>query len=195
MKDIIKVFYDLETTGLSPKKHSIHQIAGLVEINGKEVQEFDFKTRPHPKAILEPEALRIGGVTETQIMAYPEMSEVYLKLTVMLSKYIDKFDRTDKAWLVGYNNRSFDDPFLRSWFEQNDDPYLNSWFWSDSLDVFVLASQYLIKRRAKMVNFKLSTVAAELGITVEKSKLHDGSYDIELTRQIYNIVTGAIEEI
>lgn len=29
---IIKVFYDLETTGVEVKKHSIHQIAGLIYI-------------------------------------------------------------------------------------------------------------------------------------------------------------------
>ena len=32
---------------------------------------------------------------------------------------------------------------------------------------------------------KLKTVAKYLGIEVDKSKLHDAWYDIEITRQIY----------
>ena len=48
--DTIKVFYDLETTGVDVKKHSIHQIAGLIEINDEVVEKFNIFSRPHPKA-------------------------------------------------------------------------------------------------------------------------------------------------
>jgi DNA polymerase-3 subunit epsilon len=36
-----------------------------------------------------------------------------------------------------------------------------------------------------MENFKLKTVAQEMGIEVDESKLHDAKYDLELTYQIY----------
>lgn len=39
-----------------------------------------------------------------------------------------------------------------------------------------------------MANFKLSTVAATLGIKVEEDKLHDAMYDIYLTKAIFDIV-------
>ena len=106
----------------------------------------------------------------------------------MLGKYVDKFNRKDKFFLVGYNNAAFDNNFLRGFFLQNGDEYFGSWFWSNSVDVMVLASNYLLDRRAEMENFKLSTVAKFLNIAVEDDALHDAQYDIELTKLIYDIV-------
>ena len=187
---MIKIFIDLETTGTDVKKHSIHQIAGLIEINGILVEDFNFKTAPHPKAICEPEAMRICKVTEDQIRGYNDMVVVHGQFIKMLSKYINRYDKKDKAYMIGFNNRSFDDVFLRSWFEQCSDMFFGSWFWSDSLDCLVLASQYLLDRRAEMPSFQLLRVATELGIEVDKDKVHDAVYDVSITRQIYRIVTG-----
>lgn len=178
-------FFDVETTGLLPQKHGIHQISGCIMIDGQEKEEFNFKVRPNPQAQIDDEALRIGGVTIEQIATYPPMKEVYLQLVTMLAKYVDKFNKTDKFFLVGYNNRGFDDQFLRGFFKQNLDEYFGSWFWADSHDVLVLASAHLMKRRAEMENFKLATVAKFMGIEVDESKLHDASYDIALTKELY----------
>ena len=52
----------------------------------------------------------------------------------------------------------------------------------------VLASAYLMDRRAEMENFKLSTVAKFLGVSVADDALHNAMYDIELTRSVYEIV-------
>lgn len=187
---MLKIFYDVETTGLKANKHSIHQIAGLIEIDCEIVERFDIKTRPHPKAEYSPEALKICGVTEETMKSYQPMGAAYKQFIDILSKYIDRYNKHDKAYLIGYNNRFFDDQFLRAWFMQNKDDYFNSWFWSDTLDVLVLASEYLIGRRKYMPNFRLGTVATELGIEVDKNRLHDAFYDVELTREIYMIVTG-----
>lgn len=187
---VIKMFFDLETTGVDVRRHGIHQISGCFETNGEVVEQFNIHVQPNPKAVIEPDAMAICGVTEQQIMAYPPMKPVYHDFVAMLGKYVKRYDKVDKIWLVGYNNRSFDDNFLRQWFVQNDDTFFGAWFWTDSLDVLVLASQYLIDRRKGMPNFKLATVAKELGIGVDESRLHDALYDIELTRAVYRIVTG-----
>ena len=190
MMKIKKVFFDLETTGVKPNRHSVHQIAGIIEIDGEVVEKFNIKTRPHPKAEITPEALSVCGVTLEEVKAYKPMGEAYREMVAILEQHINKFDPKDKAYLVGYNNRFFDDVFLRKWFEQNGDKYFGSWFWNDTLDTLVLASQYLIGRRAAMPSFKLKRVALELGLEVDKERLHDAFYDIELTREIYQIVTG-----
>lgn len=192
---IKKLFYDVETTGVDERKHSIHQISGCVEIDNEIVEYFNFLTRPNPKARIEEEALKVGGVTLEQIQAYPPMEVVFGQLKALLRKYCDPYDKKDKFYLVGFNNRGFDDRFLRAWFEQNEDQYFGSWFWSNSLDVMVQASEYLINRRVNMTDFKLMTVAAEVGLVVDESKLHDAKYDIELTRSIYRIVTGLDYEL
>ena len=192
---IIKIFYDVETTGDNPKKHSLHQVAGLVEVDEQVVEEFNIYSRPHPKAILDPAALDVCKVTEEQLMSYPHMKDAKNQFCQILAKYINKFDKKDKAYLVGYNNRGFDDKFLRVWFELCDDMFFGSWFWADSRDVLVLASEYLEPRRTSMPNFQLHTVAETVGLVVEAERLHDASYDVQLTRDIYRIVTGREVEL
>jgi DNA polymerase-3 subunit epsilon len=186
----IKFFYDLETTGTDYRRNCIHQLSGFIEVDGDVWEEFDFHLSPHPKAVVEEKALEVGGVTLEQIKAYPDWKLVKLQITEMLSKYVNRYDKKSRMWLVGYNNRSFDDQFFRKLFELSGDEYFNSYFYSDSRDVLVLASEYLEDQRMLMRNFQLHTVAEALGIKVEDDKLHNALYDVYLTRQIYCIVTG-----
>lgn len=183
-------FYDLETTGTMVNRHGIHQISGKIIIDGEVKESFDFHVAPNPKAQIEPDALAVGNVTEDQIKAYPPMNEVYQKVTAMLAKYVDKFNKNDKFFLVGYNIASFDNQFFRAWFIQNGDKYFGSWFWSNSFDVMVLASPFLATQRSSMTNFKQGTVAKTLGIHVDDESLHDALYDIEICKAIYDKVCG-----
>nr|DAJ89854.1 MAG TPA: DNA polymerase III subunit alpha [Caudoviricetes sp.] len=183
------VFFDLETTGTNPGKHGIHQISGQIVIDGVIKETFDFHVQPNPKALIEDEALKVGNVTREQILAYPPMQQVYQEFVSMLGKYVDKFNKKDKFFLVGYNNAAFDNQFLRGFFLQNGDVYFGSWFWANSIDVMVLASAYLATRRPDMENFKLSTVARTLGVDVQSESLHDAMYDIELTKAVFDIIT------
>lgn len=187
------LFYDLETTGTKFWRNGIHQLSGMVVINGEVKETFDYKVQPNPKAEIEQEALDIAGVTQEQIMAYPTMWGVWKAFTDMLGKYVNKFDKQDKFFLCGYNNAQFDNQMLRAWFVQNSDNYFGSWFWSSSIDVMVLATQYLLPIRPAMENFKLCTVAKELGVIIEEEKLHDALYDIYLTYEIYKVVTNPTE--
>lgn len=182
------LFFDLETTGTNPGRNGIHQISGQIVIDGKHVQDFDFHVRPNPKAVIEDAALNVGSVTREQVLAYPPMGQVYKEFVAMLDKYVDKYNKKDKFFLVGYNNAAFDNQFLRGFFLQNGDNYFGSYFWSNSIDVMVLASAYIADRRADMENFKLSTVAKFLGVSVSDDSLHNALYDIELTRAVYEIV-------
>lgn len=181
-------FYDLETSGVKFWKNGIHQIAGAIKIDGDIKETFEFKVRPHKDAIIEPEALAVAGVTQEQIMAYDSMEIVYRQIIAMLSKYVDKYNKSDKFHLVGYNNASFDNQFFRAFFTQCGDVYFGSWFWSDSIDVMVLASNKLKYVRNTMVNFKQSTVAKYLGIEIDESKLHDAKYDTEVMMELYEKV-------
>ena len=182
------VFFDLETAGLNPNENGIHQISGCIEINEEEKECFDFKVAPNPKLAISDEALKISGKTREEVLAYPPMEKIYKQFVDLLEKYVDKYDKKDKFFLVGYNNSSFDNQFLRNWFIQNNDKYFGSWFWPNTLDVYVLATQKLLDKRKDMPDFKLPTVCAEVGIPVDESRLHDAIYDIELTRKLYQII-------
>ena len=195
MKSIKKLFFDLETTGVDERQNGIHQIAGCLEVEGAVVEDFNWKVAPNPKAKITQEALDVCGVSEEQIRAYESMEVVFKRFKAMLRRHCDPYDTTDKIYLVGFNNASFDNKFLRAWFAQNNASYFGAWFLAGSLDVMVLAGQYLIDRRAQMLNFKLSTVAQAIGIPVDGARLHDAYYDIELTREVYRIVTGIDVEL
>ena len=184
------LFFDLETTGVKYWRNGIHQISGAVVIDGKVKETFNYHVAPNPQAEIEQQALDVAKVTEAQIKAYPPMAVVYSQFVAMLGKYVDKYDKTDKFTLVGYNNAGFDNQMLRAWFTQYGDKYFGSWFWSNSLDAMVLASYYLMPQRAGMDNFKQGTVAKQLGLPVSDTELHDALYDIRVCMGIYQVVTG-----
>lgn len=186
------LFFDLETTGIKFWKNGIHQISGEIVIDGESKEAFNFKVCPHPKCEIDEEALQVCQVTREQILAYPPMKKVYDDFVGMLSKYVDKYNKKDKFFLVGYNNASFDNSFLKAFFVQNGDPYFYSWFWVNSIDVMVLATQHLLNKRHTMADFKQETVARALGIPIDAGKLHDASYDIQLTKEIYKQLTQSL---
>ena len=182
------LFFDLETTGIKYWKNGIHQISGEIVIDGETKETFNYNVCPNPQCEVDETALQVCGVTREQIFAYPDMHEVYLDFVNMLSKYVDKYNKDDKFFLVGYNNASFDNSFLKAFFVQNGDSFFYSWFWVNSIDVMVLATQHLMMKRHLMKDFKQETVARTLGIELDSSRLHDAAYDIWLTRQIYEAV-------
>jgi len=182
-------FYDTETTGLRHWKNGIHQISGIIVIDNQVIDKFNFKVQPNPVAIIEDEALSIAKVTRTDVMNYPVKEEVYQKIKALLSKYLTK-DKNDRFFLAGFNNSAFDNDFLRAFFNQCGDNYFNKYFWNGSFDVFNMALYKLRERRPFMENFKLHTVAKELGLEVDDSKLHDAEYDIYLTYEMYKILTN-----
>ena len=180
-----KVCYlDLETTGLNAWKNGIHQIAMIIEIDGEVKAEHDFRVRPFPNDIIEPDALKISKLTRAQIMDYP-VPKAFLENEIIpvLGLYVDKFDKTDKFTLAGYNIVAFDIPFLRNWFRKCDDIYFGSWFNNQPVDAMqqVFWCKFM---GAIMVleNYKLTTVCKEFG--VELKDAHDGLADIRATREL-----------
>jgi len=179
-------FYDLETTGLDPKIHAIHQLSAIIRINEIVVKKINLKIRPFPGAIIDPVALEIGGVTEEEIMEYPSHEEAYQTLMSTLAEYASKFDTSDKLHLSGYNIMGFDNEFLRNLWKLNNDKYFGSFFWSDCIDIMSEASSFLRLVRPRMKDFKLKTVAKLLRIEIDEEKFHDALYDVEITAQIFD---------
>lgn len=187
---IVKVIYDLETTGLDHMKCAIVQLACRILVNDEVKVAFSLDMAPFPGAQIDEKALEVIGKTESELFKYGTQNEAFQTFINHLDNYIDRYDRDDKAFLVGYNNAKFDDQFLRRWFEINKDRFFGSWFHSNSVDVMALASEYLITRRHYMPNFKLVSVANELGIPFNPADLHDAFTDLMVTHKVYSVVTG-----
>lgn len=186
MADIKRLFFDCETTGVLYFKHGIHELSGIIDVNGVIVDKFEFKVCPHPKVIIEDAALEISKKTKEEILSYPDRFDVFKELNELLGKYVDKYTKKDKYFLIGYNNAGFDNYFLRAFWKQcGDDKYFGSWFWPNPIDVYVLISQKLIEKRTEIDDFKLLGIAKYFGINVDETKLHNALYDIEITRELY----------
>lgn len=193
---------DTETTGTNPAKHSIWQIAGIILIDGKEKERFEILMQPNPKAAIDPEAFNPSkDKTPEQIQeaidklkTYMPFEEGYKTFIGILGKYIDKFNSKDKFFFLAHN-APFDNDFLRGLFLQNGDTYFGSWFWPDVLCTRVLAIRQLMPIRHTMPNFKLMTVARQLGIEIDEAKLHDATYDIDITIEVFKRLRLTKDEI
>jgi len=179
-----KCWIDLETTGLDPDKNGTNHISGIIDINGIETEEFDYKVRPFSEDLINKESLEIQNVILEDIRIYPAAEEIYKIFIRLLEKHINKYNKTDKFFWLGYNSQ-FDNNFLRVWFNKLGDKYFGSWWWNPPIDVMSLAMNYLINSRSKMSNFKLHTVAREFGIEIDEAQCHAALYDIKITKKIY----------
>jgi DNA polymerase-3 subunit epsilon len=203
MSKALKFFWvDTETTGLDPVKHGIVQIAGILMVGGKEVEKFNLTCAPHPDDKIEDEALKVHGRSKEEIRGYQQPGEVYEALLKMFSKYVNKYDKTDKFYAAGKNVR-FDLNFLNEFFRKNGkahpkynclgDPFFFSWVHAATLEVETLAVLYELKKKGKIFSdYKLETICNEMG--VDLSNAHDAMADIEASRSAAKIMWDAIQK-
>jgi DNA polymerase-3 subunit epsilon len=178
------MYFDVETTGTDEKKHGILQLAGLNEIDETFAEGFNLFMKPFPNKEITDRALEANGITREQIETFETPTKVYEKLIDILDRYIDRYDKTDKFTLIGYNAR-FDDAFLRSWFADNFNAYYGSYFHWPAIDVSNMVAVKYRNWRHKFKDFKLMTVANQLGIEIDITKAHDAMYDTKVTRAIF----------
>jgi DNA polymerase-3 subunit epsilon len=174
------IFIDVETTGLDHKKNAIIQLAGIIRIDGRIKDRFNYKMQPHKEATID--------VNEQLAMRYRTKQETgFKKFKKLLEKHVNPYNKKDKFYFVAYNSK-FDENFLRAWFLRNDDKYFGSYFWNPSLDVMQLALRDVMLKgeRHELDNMKLGTVCKHYGIRVKEDDLHDAAYDIKITKDLYN---------
>lgn len=184
------IFFDVETTGLDPKVHGIHQLAGEIVIADEVVDRFDYRIDPFDGCIIDKQALAVSNTTNLDLMRYSKEFKIHYMIDSLIQKYLDFNDKKDKFYLAGWRAPEFDVKFLKAFFDRNyflKDTF-DSYFWSNSIDVKVLATQYLIEQRPEMPHFHLVDVAKYLGVSVNESKLHSAAYDAYLCRKVYEIL-------
>ena len=174
------LWFDTETTGLSAYKNDIIQIAGMITVNGKIEEEFSYNVQPHNFNNIEPEAVRVHGITEEQMKTFMETKELHGILKDLFKKFINPFDKKDKFTAAGYNVR-FDMDMLFQFFKKCGDNYFYSFVDGYPLDVYQGA--IILKHFGvlpQLPDYKLETVAKYLGIEI---KAHDALSDIQATRE------------
>lgn len=178
MKKIL--WFDVETTGLDPISNDPIQIAGLIEIDGEVMDEFNIFCKPFDLENVSDEALEVNKITREEMSNFQEASEGKRELDIIMNNHIDKFNRNDKFYPGGYNVK-FDIDFLAQWFKKHGDNYLGSyWNWR-AIDPLPFLNVLAYKGELNLKNLKLETVCEHFDI---EFNAHDALSDIKATREL-----------
>ena len=117
------IFYDTETTGTDTSFDQILQFAAVRTDAGlNEVDRFETRCRISPYVVPSPVAMRVTGVTASQLID-PSLPSHY----EMTCRIREKLLEWAPATFLGYNSMWFDEPLLRQAFYKNlFPPYLTN---------------------------------------------------------------------
>lgn len=188
----MKVFwFDVETSGLDPDRHGIIQLAYVIEIDG-EIEEHGVMMSNCTQKEINASALEVNGYTQEQIQAHPTPVDMYQALSLVLSRYVDKYDRSDKFVMGGYNV-GFDAAFLRKLWDDCGDRYFGSWFGYGTVDPsqIVRFLQYA-GILGEQTSMRLADLADMYGVRREVT--HDALEDIQMTIDVVNAMRAQLFE-
>lgn len=187
------IFIDTETGGVNPEKAALIQLSGIIRIDKKDVEKFNFYIKPFENSEVTEKALEIQGRTleELKTDKYVEEKEVYKQFINLLDKYIDKYDRTDKFIVAGYNVR-FDVDMLKAFFQRHGNNFLFSYLDSSMLDpLYSIRLLQTAEILPVLENNKLETWCKHFGIEL---KAHDSLEDVEATKKLIGKLISLIRK-
>jgi len=174
----MRVWLDLETTGLNHKTNGVIELAILIERKNKIVDSLLLNIKPFKGCKFTKEALEINGKTKKQIKKYPSEKEQVQKLIEFLD-----LNKVSYTQLAGYNVQ-FDMRFLKELLRRHDIPFTNYFNYYD-VDVYAIV-KYL--GLGKLYNKKLGTVCEKMGIDIENA--HNAEDDIRATYDLYKKINS-----
>jgi len=183
------LYFDVETTGLDPKKQDIIQIAYLIEIDGEIKEEGNYELQPLDYSTIQDKALEISHRTIEDLKTYAQPKEIYRKLVRTFDKYVDKFNKKDKFIPCGYNV-NFDLQFLREFWFKNNNKYFGAYFDYHVYDP--ITTLYLMSHKGliNVPDYHLETICKYFEIPL---KAHDVLSDIKATREVIKKVLERIK--
>ena len=187
------IFIDTETGGVNPEKAALIQLSGIIRIDKKDVEKFNFYIKPFENSEVTEKALEVQGRTleELKTDKYVEEKEVYKQFIELLDKYVDKYDRTDKFVVAGYNVR-FDVDILKAFFQRHGNNFLFSYLDSSMLDpLYSIRLLQIAEILPVLENNKLETWCKHFGIEL---KAHDSLEDIEATKKLIGKLISLIRK-
>lgn len=187
------IFIDTETGGVNPEKSALIQLSGIIRIDKKDIEKFNFYIKPFENSEVNEKALEVQGRTleELKTDKYVEEKEVYKQFINLLDKYIDKYDRTDKFVVAGYNVR-FDVDILKAFFQRHRNNFLFSYLDSSMLDpLYSIRLLQIAEILPVLENNKLETWCKHFGIEL---KAHDSLEDIVATKKLIGKLISLIRK-
>lgn len=187
------IFIDTETGGVNPEKSALIQLSGIIRIDKKDVEKFNFYIKPFENSEVNEKALEVQGriLDELKTEKYIEEKEVYKQFINLLDKYIDKYDKTDKFIVAGYNVR-FDVDILKALFQRHGNNFLFSYLDSSMLDpLYSIRLLQIAGILPVLENNKLETWCKHFGIEL---KAHDSLEDIVATKKLIGKLISLIRK-
>ena len=148
------IFIDVETSGLDHTKNALLQCAGIIRIDGRIKDKFNFKMQPHADAVMDVNS-------EMASRHRLKQSTGFNKFINKIEKYVNPYKKSDKFYFLGYNSR-FDENFIRAWFLRNENKWYGSYFHNPSVDIMQLAMRCMMRKgeRSNLKNMKLSPLSS-----------------------------------
>lgn len=186
------IWLDTETTGADPVRNDIWQLAYILIDNGKEVHRNTLECKPWCPWTADPAALAIGIMTNGKPVS--EIAQINYegftapwhaisRFKADLQRYIEKYDKHDKAAVGGYNV-IFDLNMLSWWFKKNSEKYgLGTYTDYTILDAAPMMRMMKSLGYIEIENTKLSTVCKYYDITLDNA--HNAMVDVEASMQVY----------
>lgn len=178
------VFYDLETTGISPEFDQPLQFAAIwADENFVEKDRVNIRCRLAPHILPSPQALVVTRVTPDQLTD-PNLPSLF-----EFSQQVTQFtERWAPAIWVGYNTMKFDEEVLRQTFYQNLSPNIYATQFNGNTRFDILPAVYAAYARHPDLlvwptddtgrrSFKLDRLAPANGFNAHNA--HDALGDVE----------------
>ena len=194
------VFYDYETTGISPEYDQPLQFAAIItDLDFNEIERVDIRCQLSPHILPAPKALHVTGVNPNQLLNnnLPTAFEFAQKIQEFTQKW------APAIW-IGYNTIQFDENIMRQMFYQNLQPniFATQFFDNSRLDVMKMVFAVYAEKpdilewptnEKGKINFKLDQLAPANGF--KSHNAHDALGDVEATIFILNIIKTKAPEL
>ena len=187
------VFYDLETTGISPAFDQPLQFAAIVtDLELNEIERVDIRCQLSPHILPSPKALAVTGVRSSQL------ENNNLPSAFEFAQTIQKFtEQWAPAIWIGYNSIAFDEAMLRQMFYQNLQPNIFATQFHNNTRLDVMKMVFAVHAEAPevlnwpindkgKVSFKLDQLAPLNGFHAHNA--HDALGDVEATIFIVDLI-------
>lgn len=189
------VFYDLETTGLSPAYNQPLQFAAIrTDDSFVEIERVNLRCRIALHIIPAPQALVVTGVTPAQLID-PTLPTLF-EFTQTVMELIERW--APATWL-GFNTIRFDEEVLRQTFYQNLQPNIYATQFNGNNRLDILTAVYAVWcQNPGLLNwptddtgrttFKLDRLAPANGFNAHNA--HDALGDVEATIHMARLIAN-----
>lgn len=179
------LWLDGETTGLDPLENDIIQLACIPVIGGVQMSKtFNQYCQPINWSAIDPGALRVNGITESQLKTFQTPH-------VMVNNLISYAKQFNCKFTIAGFNVGFDKDFIAALFKKvgKEDIFFEL-FTGDLRDTYKRAKA--LKKQLPTENLKLETLANHFNISI---KAHDALSDIQATIEVDKILSSMMGEV